>query len=529
MMRKLIAVLFIFIISSPFSSNAKDWVYVVADGDNIWNISKRYLVDINKFKQVQSLNNIPVAQQLQPGTVLRIPLVWLKKHAAHVNVKSLSGSSEIVSEGIKSEVTLTTQFTLGDELRVAKGATITLLFADQTEITLSDDVLITFDHLSQYGKTGMVDTRLRVQSGKVEVRAQKQNGAGARLDIETASAITSVRGTIFRVGVDTTQTDNSLIEVLEGRVAVANETNAVDVKQGFGIKVEKGKALQQPVKLLPAPKILKLPATVSQQNQIVSWQAVKLAHRYKIQIATDGNFSAITWQQSQESNAITLPNLPDGDYFIRISAVAKNGLEGLTKPVAFTINLYPSAPTLTAIDSIFISAAEPLIWSEVEGIDYFNVQIAKDKKFSQLVVDKQVNKELFLIANPLKLGQYYWRVASLQGKDLTDRGPFSPVSGFSYTTKIKAPELRISSRLNNIEVIWPPLPDDQHIVVQTSDSSEFTNTTTPTLLSRKSYLFELTDQKAIYIRAKVILTEHDIASQWSQYCKVAGKFELCKK
>ncbi len=529
MMRKLTAVLFIFILSSPFNSNAKDWVYVVADGDNIWNISKRYLVDINKFKQVQSLNNIPVAQQLQPGTVLRIPLEWLKKHAAHVNVKSLSGSSQVISEGIKSEVSLTTRFTLGDELRVAKGATITLLFADKTEITLSDDVLIEFDHLSQYGKTGMVDTRLRVQSGKVEVRAQKQNGAGARLDIQTASAITSVRGTIFRVGLDTSQTDNSLIEVLEGRVAVANETNTVDVKQGFGIKVEKGKPLQQPVKLLPAPKILNLPATVTQQNQVVSWQAVNLAHRYKIQIATDTHFSAITWQQSQESNATTLPNLPDGRYFIRISAVAKNGLEGLTAPVAFTVNLYPSSPTLTAVDSIFISATEALIWSEVEGIDYFNVQIAKDKNFSQLVVDQQVNKEQFLIVNPLKFGQYYWRVASLQGQGLTDKGPFSPFSRFSYTTKIKAPELRISSRLNNIEVKWPPLPDDQHIVLQTSDSSEFTNTTTPKLLSRKSYHFERKDNQTIYIRAKVILTEHNVESDWSQYCKVAGKFELCKR
>ncbi|MBU2917954.1 FecR domain-containing protein [Psychrosphaera sp. F3M07] len=531
MARKLTTLIVLIILQLSFSAPAKDWVYVVVEGDNIWNISKRFLNDINHFKEIQKLNNIPVAKQLQPGTVLRVPLEWIKNHAAKVNVKSISGESTKISAGQTSPVTTQTIFTLGDELRVAPNATITLVFADNTEVTLSNGVLITFDHLSQYGETGMVDTRVRLLDGKLEVRAEKQTGAGSRLDIQTASAVTSVRGTVFRVGVDkkNKNTPNvSVVEVLEGEVAVSAGDKSVAVKQGYGLKIEKGKELKQPAKLLPAPKIITFTKQVEKTNQAVIWQSVDSAQSYIVQIASDKLFSNIQWQKQQKLTSIILPSLTDGRYHLRISAISNDGVEGLTAPVSFMVNINPKAPELIPVDKMYMSTPKALTWTEVPDVQHFIIQIAKDKLFTQLVIDKQVNSQSFILNSPLALGVYYWRVASLQGKNLLDKGPFSVIESFDYSTKLAPPKLRISSRDNNIEVIWNPLPGNQHIELQTAPTSDFQKIDIPLLDSKTSYRFDLINDDPIYIRAKSVLTQHNISSEWSNYCKVSGKFEICK-
>jgi len=532
MMRKLAVLFLMLTLTLPFSASAKDWVYVVAQGDNIWNISKRYLNDINHFQDIQKINNISVAKQLKPGEVLRIPLEWVKNHVATVTVKSLSGESIKVTDGKITPVNNQTIFTLGDELRVAANATITLVFADNTEITLSDSVLITFDHLSEYGETGMVDTRVRLQGGKVEIRAAKQIGAGSRLDIQTASAITSVRGTIFRVGVNNKQEkqdDFSIVEVLEGEVGVSNGNDSIGVKQGFGLKVEKGKELQQPVKLLLPPALINFAPVVEKTDQSVTWQSVDLASRYNIQISTDQSFSNIQWQQYQKTTSVNLPKLDDGRYFLRISAISENGMEGLTESTSFIVNIYPKAPKLSPLSLMDIASPKPLEWSSADNVNNYIIQIAKDESFSQIVIDKQVDNPSYTISSPLALGSYYWRVAALQGENLLDKGPYSSVQSFNYSTTVDVPQLRISSRDNNIEVSWSDLPDDQHIELQTAPSSDFKNVTEQVPNSKTSYTFVQENDIPIYIRAKAVITQYKVSSEWSQYCKVAGKLEICNK
>lgn len=531
MARKLTTLIVLLMLQLSFTAQAKDWVYVVVEGDNIWNISKRFLNDINHFKEIQKLNNIPVAKQLKPGTLLRVPLEWIKNHVAKVSVKSIYGQSTKISEGQTTIVDSQTIFTLGDELRVSNNATITLVFADKTEVTLSNGVLINFDHLSQYGETGMVDTRVRLQEGKLEVRAQKQNGVGSRLDIQTASAVTSVRGTIFRVGIDRTNLNTpnvSVVEVLEGEVAVSAGDKSVAVKQGFGLKIEKGKELKQPAKLLTAPKVTSMTKLVEQANESIVWQDVDLAQSYKVQIASDKNFSDIQWQQEQKQTSILLPNLTDGRYYLRISAISDKGVEGLTNPISFHININPIAPKLTPVKMMYMSSPKALTWQSVSKADEYIIQIAKDKAFSKLVVDKQIKETRFTLISPLPLGNYYWRVASLQGTDFLDKGPYSLVESFDYSTKLTPPKLRLSSRDNNIEVTWNVLPSNQHIELQTAPTADFVKTSTPSLKSKTSYRFDLINDEPIYIRAKAILTQHKISSEWSNYCKLAGKFELCK-
>jgi hypothetical protein len=175
-----------------------------------------------------------------------------------------------------------------------------------------------------------------------------------------------------------------------------------------------------------------------------------------------------------------------------------------------------------------MSTPKALTWTEVPDVQHFIIQIAKDKLFTQLVIDKQVNSQSFILNSPLALGVYYWRVASLQGKNLLDKGPFSVIESFDYSTKLAPPKLRISSRDNNIEVIWNPLPSNQHIELQTAPTSDFQKIDIPLLDSKTSYRFDLINDDPIYIRAKSVLTQHNISSEWSNYCKVSGKFEICK-
>ncbi len=91
------------------------------------------------------------------------------------------------------------------------------------------------DRLSAYGDTGMVDSRFRLQRGRVESRVRPLKGPGSRYEISTPAAVTLVRGTDFRVGVES-GSGISQSEVVKGEVAVNAAGESVKLKAGFGTR-----------------------------------------------------------------------------------------------------------------------------------------------------------------------------------------------------------------------------------------------------------------------------------------------------
>ena len=503
------------------SAHAKDWIYVVSKGDNLWSISKKHLNKVSYYEDVRKINNITHPKRIPPGTLIRIPLDWVKRHAASVKVKFTEGSHQIFRDEKVLPVQLDSELKLGDELRLDGKGSITLLFADGTEMTLSDNVIISFDHLTQYGKTGMVDSRVRINQGKMEIRAEKQQGAGSRLDIASASAVTSVRGTVFRVGIDAEDPNASLVEVVEGEVAVEQEGQSVSVPQGFGLKIEKGKPITTPVKLLPAVNMVNLPKIVTNPEFELRWSHLNNSKQYQVQLATDKLFSSLIWQQLVSNNHASLPELDDNHYFVRVTAFDQEGIEGRPTEQSFELNIKPLAPDLSSIETIFINKPEPLTWRHQQDNAQTLIEISQDANFDNNHIAEVVSENSYSLPQNLPLGQYYWRAATVEDSVKGKTGPFSAPRQFLLTLDLPAPKLQGKIKEQAIMISMLNPSQEQSIEYQLAPTPEFNSVESLTLQANAPLRMPENSLSVQYIRARVHLTDHQVKSNWSRHCKVS--------
>ena len=203
---------------SAATSHAQDWRYRVRPGDTVWDLSGKYLRGDVPWQRLQDYNRIADPYRLPPGTLMRLPVTWLKVQPAKATVVGVHGAALAVDSGGKeSSVAQGMQLGIGTRLRTAPGGSLTLQFADGSRLLLQGDSELVLDKLSAYGATGMTDTRLRLPKGRTSNEVQPLRGAASRYIIRTPTLMSSVRGTRFRVGSDG---DAAQVEVTEGHVQV---------------------------------------------------------------------------------------------------------------------------------------------------------------------------------------------------------------------------------------------------------------------------------------------------------------------
>ena len=183
-----------------FPATAADWIYTVVDGDNLWDVSTRYLDTTLRYEQLRRLNNIERPRRMQPGTRIRVPMKWIRSNPARAMVAAIGGQATLMrQDGSQEDLDAAgAAIGLGDRLRTAAESSVAVRFADGSMVTLYEDSEMLFDHLSAHGETGMVDSRLRLIEGRLDTRVKPAVGPGSRFEIHTPSAISAVRGTAYR-------------------------------------------------------------------------------------------------------------------------------------------------------------------------------------------------------------------------------------------------------------------------------------------------------------------------------------------
>jgi hypothetical protein len=151
-----------------------------------------------------------------------VPLAWIRSNPVAAEIVSLTGTIQLkrANTSDAENAVIGSALHLGDELRTAANSTVAIQFADQSILTLHENSIVRFDHLSAHGTTGMVDSRLNLLQGRMDTDVTPAVGPGSRFEIQTPSAISAVRGTVYRALVSE-QSVASNIEVLEGKVAVS--------------------------------------------------------------------------------------------------------------------------------------------------------------------------------------------------------------------------------------------------------------------------------------------------------------------
>lgn len=407
------------------SAPAEEWVYVVQPGDNPWTITERYLAGVRYWPRLQQYNDIRDARHIAPGTRLRVPIAWLRRQREPVQVMAVTGGVALQRPD-QSPRPLERDATViaGDLLRTAPDGGVELQFADGSRMYLRGGSELRIGHSERIPQTGDVSTRVQLPRGRSESRVHGQRRGGGRFEIDTPAAVTSVRGTHFRVNADAARAST---EVLEGGVRVASNTARVELGPRMGTMAVTGRAPTPPTPLLAAPDLSGLPTEFGQVPIAFSVPPLAGAARYRLQIAVSADFSTLLEDAVFESPLLRGPALADGTYFLRLRGIDARQLEGMDAERGITINARPEPPFLfePPPEAQLADGTPVFRWtrSTAPGTSY-RFQLSEDDAFRNLRADvAAVDAAELRLPDALPPGRYAWRVAATDPEE--GEGPFS--------------------------------------------------------------------------------------------------------
>nr|WP_272494076.1 FecR domain-containing protein [Stenotrophomonas mori] len=398
------------------SAVAQDWAYHVRPGDTLWDLSTRYLKPTVPWERLQAHNAVNNPYHLTPGRTLRFPIAWLRVEPAPARVLAVRGQVQVSGAGDTSAAAQAHMLLpIGSRILTGADASVTLVFADDSQLLLRENAELHLDQLSSYGATGMVDTRLRLQRGRSSNRVTPARGPASRYTITVPSTTSSVRGTVFRASAGDDGQPAST-EVIEGRVQVGNRHGQQMVAPGLASISHSPDQAPAPLRpLLPAPAIDEAVLRLQPLPLLAAWQPVPGARRYRVEVVRADSPEVLLSAHEVDSLRLQVDDLPPGQLRLLVRAIDEDGVEGHDSARDFTVPDGPPPPlTLSPAHGQSVNQAQPRFeWAQVAGAGGSVLQIAGDPTFRTPLVERRTRATRLRPPEPLPPGAYYWRVASL--------------------------------------------------------------------------------------------------------------------
>lgn len=386
---------------TPTNAEEAYWEYTFRPGDSIWNIAKQYTTSVNNWQAIQKLNSVDKDRRIRPGTRLRIPVSMLKIQPAYAIIIATAGEVTVTDKSGNSQpATTDIRLYSGDEIATASNSNATIRFADGSELLILANSDAKMDTLSAHGSTGMVDTRVRLKSGQLDTRVNKQN-KDSRYEIITPAAVAAVRGTAFRITASGSVMRN---EVTDGVVAVASEVDEKSLDAGYGLVAEKDKPLPEPVKLLDAPEMSEV-FYITNYLQAISWPPLAGAQAYRIQLAETDAFNKLIFDRVRNDSSTTIESLNNKIYSLRVRGIDGQQLQGLNAIARLDVSIIPAAPTLNAISN---DRSINFNWDKSDYIAETLIEIARDAAFTDIVDTVRTSNNSYQTSQ-LDEADYYYR------------------------------------------------------------------------------------------------------------------------
>lgn len=412
--------------------NPSGITYYAQAGDTLISIAQRLTARAGNWIALGKLNLINKDSSIPIGSAIIIPTELLADEASEATVTARSGTITALSaDGRSISMDVGSKVVEGMKIETGANSFLTLALADESRISLPSNSSFLLAKLRKSLYTGSPRTEVRLLRGRVVSRVSPLDASKGRYEVRTLSSVAGVRGTHFRVGLIG---KTVVTEVLDGRVAVgtatAPEARMLDSVKGNVIAMN---SVGPAVDLLPPPQ---LAGTPYRQNGAARFPLAPLAgaRAYHLQLAQDAEALNLLAEASGTGNEVAISNVQEGNYFVRLSAIDKSGLEGMPRTLAVTIkNRMDSARELSnqAAPSVANSDNKDLAlrWPGSANQKY-NIQVARDLEFSWLLFTSSV------VGNEIKLprpsfGTYFTRVQSVNADGSTN--PFSFVQTLIVT------------------------------------------------------------------------------------------------
>lgn len=394
--------------------------YVVRRGDTLFDLGRAYLRRTSDYRRVQRANQISRPRVMPVGQVLRIAPDLLKTTPIEARLTAFTGKVEIETNGQRVPARTGMSLQEGQRVITGPGAFATFEMEDASRVTLPSNTAIRVVRLRNVVLTNAPQRVFKLDEGRGAISATPDPNPNARFEVRTPVSISAVRGTEFRVA--TTQA-RARTEVINGAVGVgAGEATPAGppVPAGFGVTVTPaGAGVGSPVVLLPAPKLDEAGQNQTDRTVHFTVHPQPGAAAYRLLLSRDAGFVDLFAEATQAETAADFGPLEDGTYFVRVTALDADGLEGLPADYSFDRDLdllEPSAPPVAESDGKRRNFL--FRWSATGGgVRSFRFQLFAGTEAAAPIIDQPGLVEPQLTLTDLPAGDYSWRVSATRVKN----------------------------------------------------------------------------------------------------------------
>jgi hypothetical protein len=454
---------------------ADDWIYTVRPGDTLWDLTRRHLNHMGYVERLQTANHVADPHLLPPGKRLRIPLRWARRRPSAATVVDTGGYCTVTPGGGPGPRTIRAgdQLAAGDSVHCAADSYATLEFEDGSQLRVQPDSQIRLEAAWVYGDAGFFENDVSLEQGRTENAVPANQPGRSRLHIRTPAATTSVRGTQFRVSTDHAHAGTSS-EVERGTVGVAARRGSVEVAAGYGTFTHAGQAPAPPVPLLPPPDLAGLPALIERLPLRFELAPLPSAAGYRAGVAGAPAFKRLLAEFDADSTTLHGPDVPDGDYWLRVRGRDAQGIEGRDGVHPFTVNARPEPPFVLQPTVGGSTAITPVFeWTAHPQADHYEIEVARSPAFAEpLIAERHLRGTRFEAAGPLPPGAYWWRIATVSASE--GRGPDSDAMPFRVPYPGPTAEPPALSR-NTLTIQWARAAPGQTFQLQLARDEKFTD------------------------------------------------------
>ena len=480
---------------------AQQWQYVVKKGDNLWSIAQEYLISETYTKKLQQFNSVKDPYKLQPGTTISAPVEWLGNLPGSASVISITGDVQVEKNEQISEISEGYAIQANDKIITGVDGVAVLEFSDKSTVRIYANTILSFNKFKQSFDGSIVKARISIKSGRIKVHTNPAKKQGHRLEIESPAAVTAVRGTEFRVGVDDVSSD-TVAEVLTGQVLVSAQGDQVAVAKLYGTKTQTGKKPIDPVKLLNAPDLI-VKEIIESKIGTIAWNNNDKAVTYRVRVANDESMADIVYDQVVFSNQVNNIYFPrDGEFYTTVRAVDANDIEGVDAVAKLSVNARPDPPLIIKPkhNTTTFDKNPDFLWAiPSDSTIQLHYQLSANENFDPLLFDQVVDStDRIALQKSLDVGDYYWRVANI---DKDGIGPYSKISLLSIKKEPElVPEIDDSESRSKVQLSLKHDPEIDRYHAQIARDKNFNNLVSEQWVDGDEFSFYTEGAGGYYIR-----------------------------
>jgi len=382
--------------------------YTIQAGETLSELGTRYFRRSSDYLRVQQFNSIARDRRIPVGRVILIPLEVLRSEPAEARVAGFRGSVRIAWRGSEGAASVGQPVGEGAEIVTGLNAFVRIRLPDGGHVSLPSNSRVRIERLRTVLLTGATDQNFRLATGRVETRAAPVRPGGV-FEVTTPVAVAAVRGTEFRSAYFP-GTESAATGVVEGAVAVRASQGETIAEAGQGVVVS-----EEGIRLLPLLPLTELSdAQLVQVGEAVVFRPAPIpgAAFYRARLATDaGMIDAFSEQDSDPEGTILFADVPDGQYFVQVTGVSQEGLEGRAGSYAFLRSRTGIGGLAAGATGAGGGVAYLFRWEgEGEGPNEFRFQLRSEDADAPPVFDLAGLTEARVSLTALAPGTYSWRV-----------------------------------------------------------------------------------------------------------------------